>query len=154
MYFFKLISKQAFFLDGSREEINPSSSQGIATTLNCRTIRIGSYRYTPKEKVFYIFIIINKNTVTIKKNSLVNKIHNVFLFQVYISSKGIKIIAPTLKDESKDVALQIQLKELVRILVHFGKGLPVIFVYTMSRCGAYIRKTLDMIDDTGEYIYC
>ncbi|XP_014363724.2 uncharacterized protein LOC106715044 isoform X1 [Papilio machaon] len=106
--------------DGSREEINPSSSQGIVTSLNCRTIRIGSYRYTPKEKV-------------------------------YISSKGIKIVAPSLKNESREVALQIQLKEIVRILVHFGKGLPVIFLYTMSKCGAYVRKALDMIDDTGPY---
>ncbi|CAG5040142.1 unnamed protein product [Parnassius apollo] len=106
--------------DGSREEINPSALQGIVTSLNCRTIRIGSYRYTPKEKV-------------------------------YISSKGIKIVAPSLKNESREVALQIQLKEVVRILVHFGKGLPVIFLYTMSKCGVYIRKALDMTEESGPY---
>lgn len=104
--------------DGSREEINQSSTH--VTSLNCRTIRIGSYRYTPKEKV-------------------------------YISSKGIKIVAPSLKNESRDVALQIQLKEVVRILVHFGKGLPVIFLYTMSKCGTYIRKALDMTEESGPY---
>ncbi|XP_063820895.1 uncharacterized protein LOC135071072 isoform X2 [Ostrinia nubilalis] len=102
--------------DGSRDEI----IQPILTSLNCRTIRIGSYRYSPKEKV-------------------------------YISCKGIKIVAPSLKNESKDVALQIQLKEVVRILVHFGKGLPVIFLYTMSKCGAYIRKALDMSEESGPY---
>ncbi|XP_026729265.1 uncharacterized protein LOC113494928 isoform X2 [Trichoplusia ni] len=104
--------------DGSRDEITQNSSP--VTALNCRTIRIGSYRYTPKEKV-------------------------------YISSKGIKIIAPSLKIESREVALQIQLKEVVRILVHFGKGLPVIFLYTMSKCGGYIRKALDMVEESGPY---
>lgn len=48
------------------------------------------------------------------------------------------------------MALQIQLKEVVRILVHFGKGLPVIFLYTMSKCGGYIRKALDMTEDSGK----
>lgn len=69
---------------------------------------------------------------------------------MYISSKGIKIVAPSLKDETKEIALQIQIREVVRLLVHFGKGLPVIFLYTMSICGNYIRKSLDMSDESGE----
>ncbi|KAJ2946995.1 hypothetical protein O0L34_g16339 [Tuta absoluta] len=105
--------------DCNREEISSISGPGIVT-LNCRTIRIGSYRYTPKEKI-------------------------------YISSKGIKIVAPNLKNESRDVALQIQLREVVKILVHFGKGLPVIFLYTVNRCGAYIRRMLDMTEELGPY---
>lgn len=47
------------------------------------------------------------------------------------------------------MALQINLKEVVRILVHFGKGLPVIFLYTMIRTGQYIRNSLDMVEDSG-----
>lgn len=69
--------------------------------------------------------------------------------QVFISSNGIKIVAPSLKDDNRDVALKIHKKEVVRLLVHFGKGLPVIFLYTMSKCGAYIRKALDMVEDSG-----
>ncbi|KAG7299477.1 hypothetical protein JYU34_016438 [Plutella xylostella] len=106
--------------ESSRDDVSQGPLQGVVTSFNCRTIRIGSYRYTPKEKI-------------------------------YISSKGIKIVAPSLKDESRDVALQIQLKEVVRILVHFGKGLPVIFLYTMSKCGVYIRKALEMTDESGPY---
>lgn len=49
-----------------------------------------------------------------------------------------------------DVALQIPIKEIVRILVHFGKGLPVIFLYTMNKCGIHVRKALDMSDETGK----
>ncbi|KAL4706533.1 hypothetical protein ACJJTC_015731 [Scirpophaga incertulas] len=106
--------------DGSRDEMM-LPFQGVVTALNCRTIRIGSYRYSPKEKVI-------------------------------ISNKGIKIVAPSLKNDTKDVALQIQLKEVVRILVHFGKGLPVIFLYTINKCGAYIRKALDMSEhSSGPY---
>lgn len=62
-----------------------------------------------------------------------------------------KIVAPSLKNELREVALMIQLKEVVRILVHFGKGLPVIFLYTMSKCGVYIRKALDMTDESGNF---
>lgn len=104
--------------DGSREEF--LQSLGVEAFLNCRTIRIGSYRYTPKEKV-------------------------------HISAKGVKIVAPSLKYESRDVALLIPLKEVVRVLVHFGKGLPVIFLYTMKRCGVFISKTLDMDEASGVY---
>ncbi|CAH0728716.1 unnamed protein product, partial [Brenthis ino] len=107
------------FKEASRDEISPAL-QGIEAFLNCRTIRIGSYRYTPKEKV-------------------------------HISVKGIKIVAPSLKNESKDVAIQIQFKEIVKILVHFGKGLPVIFLYTMNKCGIFIRKALDMVEESGLY---
>lgn len=75
---------------------------------------------------------------------------NLFLyFQVHISAKGVKIVAPSLKYESRDVALLIPLKEVVRVLVHFGKGLPVIFLYTMKRCGVFISKTLDMDEASG-----
>lgn len=72
-----------------------------------------------------------------------------YVLQVYISSKGIKIVAPVLKNETKEVALQIQLREIVKLLVHFGKGLPVIFLYTVNKCGAYIRKTLEMTEQSG-----
>lgn len=78
-----------------------------------------------------------------------NSNHKQNSFQIYISQRGIKIVAPSLKNESKEVALQLHIKEIVRILVHFGKGLPVIFLYTTSKCGIYIRKTLDMIDELG-----
>lgn len=60
-----------------------------------------------------------------------------------------------MKNESRDVALQIQLKEIVKVLVHFGKGLPVIFLYTLSKCGVYIRKALEMEEGSGlnSFIY-
>ncbi|XP_047986051.1 LOW QUALITY PROTEIN: uncharacterized protein LOC125226181 [Leguminivora glycinivorella] len=106
--------------DGSRDEMSQSSMQDAVASLTCRTIRIGSYKYTPKEKVT-------------------------------ISSKGVKIVAPSLKDESRDVALQIPLKDVVRLLAHFSKGVPVIFLYTVNKCGFYIRKTLDMVDESGPY---
>lgn len=48
-----------FSTDGSREEANPSNMQGFFTALNCRTVRIGSYRYTPKEKVSILLGIMN-----------------------------------------------------------------------------------------------
>lgn len=40
------------FSEASKDDMSPAL-QGIEAFLNCRTIRIGSYRYTPKEKVSF-----------------------------------------------------------------------------------------------------
>ncbi|CAG4958555.1 unnamed protein product [Colias eurytheme] len=72
--------------------------------------------------------------------------------KVYISSRGIQIIAPTLENEAEDVPLQIQLKEILRIYIRYGKGVTYIFLHTNSECGVYIRKMLHMkAEDQGPY---
>lgn len=87
------------------------------------------------------------NNVHISQNK------SIFVFKVHISQRGIKIVSPSMRAGVGDVAIQIPLKEIVRILVHFGKGLPVIFLYTMNKCGVQIRKSLDMAYETGKINY-
>lgn len=85
----------------------------LCTTIVAKNIRIGSYRYEPKEKVV-------------------------------ISYKGIRIIAPNVKRQSENVILDIQKSEIVKIVSHFAKSLPTLFIYTVNSCGSYIRDSLEM----------
>ncbi|XP_073983453.1 sentrin-specific protease 6-like isoform X2 [Rhodnius prolixus] len=79
--------------------------------LQCRTVRIGSYKVVPEEKVV-------------------------------ISEYGIKMKVPSPKGES--VTIKILRNEIVKVLVHFGKSMPVLFYYTTNRAGIKVRNTLKM----------
>lgn len=92
------------------------------TSITCRTIRIGTYRYEPREKVF-------------------------------ISSKGIKIVAPNTRNASDLVVLNIQMHEIVKIIAHFSNNLSVIFIYTLPTCGSYIRESLEMKPKSSDNPY-
>ncbi|RZF40329.1 hypothetical protein LSTR_LSTR006938 [Laodelphax striatellus] len=81
--------------------------------LDCRTVRIGSYKVPPNDRV-------------------------------YITLRGIYITIPAIVCEN--VKIGIPWESIVKILAHFGKGMPVIFIYTTAPMGAKIRKMLGMTD--------
>ncbi|XP_018399292.1 PREDICTED: uncharacterized protein LOC108777009 isoform X1 [Cyphomyrmex costatus] len=90
------------------------------TALECRTVRIGSYKYIPREKVV-------------------------------ISHSGIRFRVPLLEDDSSFVTLDVKYKDIVKLLIHFGKTMPVLFFYTSINTGATIRELLGMQDPKGPY---
>lgn len=49
------------------------------------------------------------------------------------------------------VTLDVKVQDLVKVLVHFGKSMPVIFFYTTTSAGAMIRELLGMQDPKGPY---
>nr|CAD7447282.1 unnamed protein product [Timema bartmani] len=95
---------------------------GSYTLLQCRTVRIGSYKVVPKEPVI-------------------------------ISSLGVRIAVPCTDDENESVPITVDLGEVVKALIYFGRGrgIPVIFLYTLPAVGARVRATLNMDDDTRPY---
>ncbi|KAI4483443.1 hypothetical protein M0802_013385 [Mischocyttarus mexicanus] len=97
-----------------------SSIQNLHTSILCRTVRIGSYKYVPPEKIL-------------------------------ITSSGIRFGIPLLEDETSFVTLDVKTRDLVKVLVHFGKSMPVIFFYTSTSTGAMIRELLGMQDPKGPY---
>ncbi|XP_043497008.1 uncharacterized protein LOC122520800 isoform X2 [Polistes fuscatus] len=97
-----------------------SSTQNLHTAILCRTVRIGSYKYVPPEKVL-------------------------------ITSNGIRFGIPLLEDDTSFVTLDVKIRDLVKVLVHFGKSMPVIFFYTSTSTGAMIRELLGMQDPKGPY---
>ncbi|XP_043675797.1 uncharacterized protein LOC122632713 isoform X1 [Vespula pensylvanica] len=102
------------------QNFTDSSTQNIHTTILCRTVRIGSYKYVPPEKIL-------------------------------ISPSGIRFGIPLLEDDKSFVTLDVKVQDLVKVLVHFGKSMPVIFFYTTTSAGAMIRELLGMQDPKGPY---
>lgn len=70
--------------------------------------------------------------------------------QVLITPRGVRICAPLVDDSEKSVPLNLHFKEIVKILFHAGKSLPVLFLYVNQSCGAYVRQILHMNDPEGK----
>ncbi|XP_015114998.1 uncharacterized protein LOC107039748 [Diachasma alloeum] len=92
----------------------------ISTSLSCRTVRIGSYKYVPHEKVI-------------------------------VNSSGLILSVPLLEDDKKTVSIHVMMSSIVKVLIHFGKGMPVLFFYTSVKSGEQIRGVLGMQDPIGPY---
>ncbi|CAL7933808.1 unnamed protein product [Xylocopa violacea] len=90
------------------------------TSILCRTVRIGSYKYIPRERVV-------------------------------ISPNGVRLGVPLLEDDKTFVTLDVKIQDIVKVLIHFGKAMPVLFFYTSTNTGAMIRELLGMQDPKGPY---
>ncbi|XP_072750156.1 uncharacterized protein [Anoplolepis gracilipes] len=88
--------------------------------IECRTVRIGSYKYIPRENVV-------------------------------ISHSGVRFSVPLLEDATSFVTLDVKFKDIVKVLIHFGKTMPVLFFYTSPNAAAIIRELLGMQDPKGPY---
>ncbi|KAL6436028.1 hypothetical protein ACFW04_005678 [Cataglyphis niger] len=88
--------------------------------IECRTVRIGSYKYIPRENVV-------------------------------ISQSGVRFSVPLLEDATSFVTLDVKSKDIVKLLIHFGKTMPVLFFYTSTSAAAMIRELLGMQDPKGPY---
>lgn len=100
--------------------IDESLNVPMKTSLSCRTVRIGSYKYIPAE-------------------------------HVTISHNGLRLRVPFLEDNKKLVTVDIKYQNIVSVLIHFGKGMPVLFFYTTTSTGSMLREVLGMQDPQGPY---
>nr|XP_027226873.1 uncharacterized protein LOC113818870 isoform X4 [Penaeus vannamei] len=101
--------------------LDDGTIKGSFTSIQCRSIRIGSYKVMPKERVV-------------------------------IASQGLRLKLPTvIEDSSEPVSFDIPIKSIVKILVHFGRSLPVLFIYVRPSTAANIRRILKMSDRNGFY---
>ena len=51
----------------------------------------------------------------------------------------------------KLVTVDIKFVDIIRVLIHFGRAMPVLFFYTSTNTGAMIREVLGMQDPKGPY---
>lgn len=49
------------------------------------------------------------------------------------------------------MTVDVKFKHIVRLLIHFGKAMPVLFFYTTTATGVMIRDVLGMQDPKGPY---
>lgn len=52
---------------------------------------------------------------------------------------------------SEDIVLKIPTREMTRVLIHFGKSVPVIFYYVTDQMGVKVRSLLDMNKSEDPY---
>ncbi|XP_063983794.1 uncharacterized protein LOC135165921 [Diachasmimorpha longicaudata] len=100
--------------------ISDNMTSVISTSLSCRTVRIGSYKYVPHDNII-------------------------------INSSGLILSVPLLEDDKKTVAIHVMMSSIVKVLIHFGKAMPVLFFYTSVKSGEQIRGVLGMQDPIGPY---
>lgn len=53
--------------------------------------------------------------------------------------------------ETSFVTLDVKYRDIIKLLIHFGKTMPVLFFYTSINTGAMIRELLGMQDPKGPY---
>ncbi|XP_066937467.1 sentrin-specific protease 6-like isoform X5 [Macrobrachium rosenbergii] len=102
------------------QSITDGTLKGPYTSIHCRSIRIGSYKVMPRDRML-------------------------------IMPQGIKIKVPSILDNSSIVTFDIPIKSIVKVLAHFGKSLPVFFLYLKPSLAESIRRTLKMTDKNGLY---
>lgn len=64
--------------------------------------------------------------------------------QVDVTNKGIRIVAPSVKDKNDKIVLDLQHSEIVKMITHFSKQLQIIFIYTKPSCARYVVEQLSM----------
>lgn len=53
---------------------------------------------------------------------------------------------------TENIELKIPIHEIIKVLIHFGRALPVIFYYVSTQTGAKVRDALNMVDN-GEFYF-
>jgi sentrin-specific protease 7 len=53
--------------------------------------------------------------------------------------------------DSKSVTLSVDIGEIIKVLIHFGRGMPVLFLYTVPTAAARVRAALNMESKLGPY---
>lgn len=113
----------------------------MQASITCRTIRIGTHKFESKEKV---------------STSRSKPVCSFTIFshpQLVITTKGIRIVAPTAKEPKESIVLNIMHSEVVKVITHFSKQLHIIFLYAKPSCGRYIVDQLQLSSsekDKGE----
>ena len=99
--------------------------KGTFFAVRCRSSRIGSYRVSPTDRVLF-------------------------------SSEGIMLEVPTLTASgvasTTPVKLVITSREILRMDVHFGKSMPVFFLYVSPSAARSVREKLQMNKNGGPYL--
>lgn len=67
-----------------------------------------------------------------------------------MTTKGIRIIAPNVKNPKEYKELNIMHSEIVKIVYHLSKQLQIIFLYTKPSCARYVGSVLQMTQDGND----
>lgn len=117
---------------------------GQNTRLTCRTVRIGSYKYVPQEDIVISGSGMSLSVPLLEDGSFISHFGRCCYW-------GRHALKPPFFTDKQYVPLEVKFKDIVKVLVHFGKSMPVLFFYTSTMSGAEIRELLGMQDPKGFY---
>ncbi|XP_076053442.1 uncharacterized protein LOC143032481 isoform X3 [Oratosquilla oratoria] len=102
------------------ESLSDGNLKGPYTSFPCRSIRVGSYKVMPNDRVLFV-------------------------------PQGIRLVIPPFDQGEDNVVLNIPIKSIIKILVNFGRSLPVFFLYIKPSTAANVRRLLKMTNEAGYY---
>ncbi|XP_066995952.2 sentrin-specific protease 6-like [Anabrus simplex] len=71
--------------------------------------------------------------------------------RVILSNIGVKMCVHSIEDGDKNVILTISMQDIMRVLIHFGHVMPVLFMNISAPAAAKIRNLLKMESKLGPY---
>ena len=72
--------------------------------------------------------------------------------KITITEKGVQIKVPSIINPSEVVTLNIVMKDILKVLVHFGKQMPLLFLYISPGACQRTRKLLKMTNSQSFYL--
>jgi len=72
--------------------------------------------------------------------------------KITITEKGVQIKVPSIINPSEVVTLNIVTKDILKVLVHFGKQMPLLFLYISPSACLKTRKLLKMTNSQSFYL--
>ncbi|KAG8194443.1 hypothetical protein JTE90_011052 [Oedothorax gibbosus] len=112
--------KRAMEESGSEESEEGDGTAALGP-LQCSSIKIGSYTVVPQPNKPYVDVILNVHNLTFD--------------------------APLQSDPSKQVRIKLGSADILKMYVHFGRGLLVMFIDITQEFGELLRNALHMIEN-------
>jgi len=103
------------------ENIFDGSLSSNTCTLACRSVRVGSYKVLPKDKIV-------------------------------ITEKGVQIKVPAIMNNMEIVTITIPMSDVLKVLAHFGKSMPLLFLYISPGACKRARASLSMNSNQSFFI--
>lgn len=73
--------------------------------------------------------------------------------KVIFTTKGVRVIAPNFKNPEETTILDIQTREVIKVVLHFSKQVSLVCIYLIGSCFSYIRESLDLnIPESCKYL--
>lgn len=71
--------------------------------------------------------------------------------EIVFTSKGLHLVAPHCKHPAKQIVLNIQKSEIVKMMCNFSAQKSVLILNVLNTCGKYVRDSLGMSSQNSGY---
>ena len=72
--------------------------------------------------------------------------------KIIVTEKGVQIKVPSITNPDEVITLNIVMKDVLKVLIHFGKQMPLLFLYISPSACQKTRKLLKMTNSQSFYL--